>query len=79
MDTILSIDECVKILKQVNDNVELEHFEVVPASDDILGFLGEYFKLKIYTKDVSFSIFHFPCHIISKNLSFTESKFPIFC
>lgn len=61
MDTILSKEECVKILKQVNDNVELKHFKVVPASDDILGFLGEYFKLKIYTKDVSFS--HFPYHI----------------
>lgn len=54
MDTILSKDECVTILKQVNDNVELGHFEIVSASDDILGFLGEYFKLKIYTKEVSF-------------------------
>lgn len=53
METILSKQECVTILKQINDNAELEHFEIVSASDDILGFLGEYFKLKIYTKDVS--------------------------
>lgn len=76
MDTILSREECVTILKQVNDKVELIHFEVVTASEDILGFLGEYFKLKIYTKDVCFLyilLYYF------NNLSFTESTFPIFC
>lgn len=77
MDTILSNEECVEILKQVNDNVELEHFEVVTASDDILGFLGEYFKLEIYTKDVCF--LYVPTTILFfNNLSFTEPTFSIF-
>lgn len=61
MDKLLTNQECATILKQVNDNVEFKDFEIVSASDDILGFLGEYFKLTIYTKDVSF-----PTH--SKNL-----------
>lgn len=83
MDTILSKDECVKILKQVNDNVELEHFEVVPASDDILGFLGEYFKLKIYTKDVSFSSFSISYlylkiyHLQNQNFQFFVKSMPL--
>lgn len=54
MDTILTKQECVTILKQVKNNAEFEDFKISSASKDILGFLGEYFKLIIYTKDVSF-------------------------
>lgn len=75
MDTILSNQECVTILKQVNDKVVFEHFEIVSASDDILGFLGEYFKLKMYTKDVSSSMQNIFIYLSNKSIIYRINIF----
>ena len=49
---LISLKECYTIVKNalnlnLNDSIDIESYAVEPGSKDLVGFMGEYFKLKV--------------------------------